>query len=128
MENTLQLIDDVLKERKIRWSYADGSYTLSIGSYPAFIQVESDRDMQVFVREYSDDPETELYIAYVDSNEPFNRDDIWGAIDDLLIEYSATVKFMNEIEKHFISIATIVEEQEVSNAIISRLFDKYLND
>ena len=128
MDNTLQLIDDVLRERKIRWAQADGLYTLSMGSYPAFIQVESDRDMQVFVREYSDDPETELYIAYVDSDEPFTRDDIWEAIDELLFAYGASVKFMNEIERHFLSIATIVEKQEVSYAITSRLFDKYLGE
>ena len=61
MENTLQLIDSVLQERKIRWSYADGLYTLRMGSLPAFIQVESDRDIQVYVREEEDDPMTDLY-------------------------------------------------------------------
>lgn len=126
MENTLQLIDDVLKERKIRWAQADGVYTLSMGSYPAFIQVESDKDIQVFVREIDDDPETELYMAYVDSDEPFTRDEIWEAIDNLVLAYGASVQYMNEIERHFESIATIVGEQEVSYAIIARLFDKYL--
>lgn len=126
MENTQQLIDDVLQERKIRWAYADGLYTLSMGSYPAFIQLESDKVMQIFVREYSDEPETELYGACIDSDDPFTRDEIWEIVDDLLLAYSASVKYMNEIERHFESIATIVEEEEVNYGTLCRLFDKYL--
>lgn len=128
MENTLQLIDDVLKERKIRWSYADGLYTLSMGSYPAFIQVESDHDMQLFVREISDDPETELYGAIEYSDTPFSKYDVWDILNNLIYNYHDIVGNIEIIEKHFSAIATLVEEQEISYATISRLFDKYLGE
>lgn len=128
MDNTLQLIDDVLTERKIRWAQADGLYTLRMGSYPAFIQVESDHDIQIFVREYSDDPETELYGVVEYSDTPFTRDDIWAFVEDLIFVYGATVSYMNEIETHFKSIAKIVEQQEINYSITSRLFEKYLGE
>jgi hypothetical protein len=126
MDNTLQLVDDVLKERKIRWAYADGLYTLSMGSYPAFIQVESDHDIVLFAREEADDPETELCYAieYVDT--PFSRDDIWQIIEDFINDYSEATVYMNVIERHFSDIAAVVEEHEISYNIVSRLFDKYL--
>lgn len=128
MDNTLQLVDEVLKERKIRWVHADGLYTLNMGSYPAFIQVESDHDIQIFVREIDDDPETELYGKFEYSDTPFTRDDIWQIIEDLIFAYSASVSYMSEIETHFKAIVTIVEQQEISYPIIARLFDKYLGE
>jgi hypothetical protein len=128
MDSTLQLIDDVLKERKLRWSYSDGLYTLAMGSIPAFIQVESDHDIQVYVREEEDDPMTELYSVVESSDTSFTRDDIWQIIEDLIFEYGVVIVNINKIERHFSDIAAVVEEHEINYNTVVRMFNKYLGE
>ena len=127
MEKILELIDKVLKENKIRYSYDNGLYTLNMGSLPALIQVESDYYLQYCITE-EENYDNDLYYNHLWAKNDilYSIEEIEEMIVDIKEQYSSIMIYYNKIINLFEQVVILKDEYNVSENIISQLYDKII--
>jgi hypothetical protein len=129
MEEVLTLIDSVLRYKKIRYAYEDGLYSLFIGSFFAYIQVDGNNCSQYFIQSEDNGDGIELYYEYVDTeNNIFTKDEIEEEIDAML-DYNKNIsRDMTRISNLLQSIDSIVVASSIPKHIVDSLYNEIITD